>query len=143
MNTYIGLVLSVGACAALGGALLYDSERDAVSRTAISLILLLATVSPIVAFISQLSFTLPELPELPEVQEGEYAEVAREAFCDGVAELLSEKYSLPSESFDFTAMRAERITVTLRGSAVRCDPLLVEKFINSYGIGDCHAEIGI
>lgn len=150
MNTYIGLVLSVGACAALGGALLYDSERDTVSRTAISLIILLATVSPIVAFISQLSFTLPELPELPNATEGEYAEVAREAFCDGVAELLSEKYSLPSESFavkcesfDFTAMRAERITVTLRGSAVRCDPLLVEKFINSYGIGDCHAEIGI
>ncbi len=150
MNTYIGVILSVGIAAAVGGALLYDTERDSASRGAISIILLLATVAPIAAFISQLSLTMPELPDLPDATEGEYAEVAREAFCDGVAELLSEKYSLSGdcfavkcEGFDFLTTRAERITVTLRGSAVRCDPLLVEKFINSYGIGDCHAEIGI
>ena len=117
---------------------------------AISVILLLATVAPVAAFISQLSVKLPDLPTLPDTEVGEYAEVAREAFCDGIAELLAEKYSLSVDAFavkcdgfDFTSMRAESLTVTLRGAAVRCDPLAVEKFINSYGIGVCHAEIGI
>ena len=150
MSTYITLILSVGIVAAVGGALLYDGEHAVVSRTAISVILLLATVAPVAAFISQVTVSLPDLPDLPDTTEGEYVEVAREAFCGGVAELLSEKYSLSKdcfavkcEGFDFTSMRAERLTVTLRGAAVRCDPLAVEKFINSYEIGDCHAEIGI
>ena len=150
MSAYFGLILSVGIVAAVGGALLYDGERATVSRTAISVILLLATVTPVAAFVSQLSLKLPELPELPETSEGEYREVAEDAFCEGVAALLSDKYSLPVDcfavkcrDFDFTAMRAAALTVTLRGSAVRCDPIAVEKFINSYGIGDCYVEIGI
>ena len=150
MSTYIGLIVSVGIVAAVGGALLYDGEREGASRTAISLILLLAAVAPVAAFVSQLSLTAPTLPDLPTIEDGEYTDVAREAFCDGIRTLLSEKFSLSEdcfavkcEGFDFTSMRAERLTVTLRGAALRCDPLAVEKFINSYEIGVCHAEIGI
>lgn len=150
MSAYIGLIISVGIVAALGGGLLYDGEREGASRGAISVILLLATIAPVAAFVSQLSLKAPTLPDLPVAEDGEYTEVAREAFCDGIRTLLSENYSLSEdcfavkcEGFDFTSMRAERLTVTLRGAAVRCDPLAVEKFINSYEIGDCHAEIGI
>lgn len=150
MSAYIGLIISVGIVAALGGGLLYDGEREGASRGAISVILLLATIAPVAAFVSQLSLKAPTLPDLPAAEDGEYTEVAREAFCDGIRTLLSENYSLSEdcfavkcEGFDFTSMRAERLTVTLRGAAVRCDPLAVEKFINSYEIGDCHAEIGI
>ena len=150
MSAYIGLIISVGIVAAIGGGLLYDGEREGVSRGAISVILLLATIAPVAAFVSQLSLKAPTLPNLPAAEDGEYTEVAREAFCDGIRTLLSENYSLSEdcfavkcEVFDFTSMRAERLTVTLRGAAVRCDPLAVEKFINSYEIGDCHAEIGI
>ena len=150
MSAYIGLIISVGIVAALGGGLLYDGEREGASRGAISVILLLATIAPVAAFVSQLSLKAPTLPDLPAAEDGEYTEVAREAFCEGIRTLLSENYSLSEdcfavkcEGFDFTSMRAERLTVTLRGAAVRCDPLAVEKFINSYEIGDCHAEIGI
>jgi hypothetical protein len=150
VSAYIGLIISVGIVAALGGGLLYDGEREGASRGAISVILLLATIAPVAAFVSQLSLKAPTLPDLPAAEDGEYTEVAREAFCDGIRTLLSENYSLSEdcfavkcEGFDFTSMRAERLTVTLRGAAVRCDPLAVEKFINSYEIGDCHAEIGI
>lgn len=150
MSAYIGLIISVGIVAAIGGGLLYDGEREGASRGAISVILLLATIAPVAAFVSQLSLKAPALPDLPAAEDGEYTEVAREAFCDGIRTLLSENYSLSEdcfavkcEGFDFTSMRAERLTVTLRGAAVRCDPLAVEKFINSYEIGDCHAEIGI
>ena len=150
MSAYIGLIISVGIVAALGGGLLYDGEREGASRGAISVILLLATIAPVAAFVSQLSLKAPTLPDLPAAEDGEYTEIAREAFCDGIRSLLSENYSLSEdcfavkcEGFDFTSMRAERLTVTLRGAAVRCDPLAVEKFINSYEIGDCHAEIGI
>lgn len=150
MSAYIGLIISVGIVAAISGGLLYDGEREGASRGAISVILLLATIVPVAAFISQVTVSLPDLPNLPDATDGEYTEVAREAFCDGIRTLLSENYSLSEdcfavkcEGFDFTSMRAERLTVTLRGAAVRCDPLAVEKFINSYEIGDCHAEIGI
>ena len=150
MSAYIGLIISVGIVAAIGGGLLYDGEREGASRGAISVILLLATIAPVAAFVSQLALKAPTLPDLPVAEDSEYIEVAREAFCDGIRTLLSENYSLSEdcfavkcEGFDFTSMRAERLTVTLRGAAVRCDPLAVEKFINSYEIGDCHAEIGI
>ena len=150
MSAYIGLIISVGIVAAIGGGLLYDGEREGASRTAISVILLLATIAPVAAFVSQLSLKAPTLPDSPAAEDGEYTEVARDAFCDGIRTLLSENYSLSEdcfavkcEGFDFTSMRAERLTVTLRGAAVRCDPLAVEKFINSYEIGDCYAEIGI
>ena len=150
MSAYFGLLLSVGIVAAVGGALLYDGEREVVSRAAISAILLLATVAPLVTLLSQLSLKVPELPEISDAGEGEYAEVAEDAFCEGISSLLADRYSLSADcfvvkcrDFDFTSMRAAEVTVTLRGSAVRCDPLAVEKFINSYGIGECHAQIGI
>lgn len=150
MSAYFGLLLSVGVAAAVGGALLYDGERTAASRAAISLILLVVAIVPIRDLISDISLSPPRLPEMPEVGCGEYAEVAEEAFCRGIATLLAEKYSLSDgdfgvkcQGFDFYSMRAESLTVTLRGAAVLCDPLAVERFINSYGIGECHAEIGV
>ena len=126
MNAYFTLLFSLGIIAAVGGALLYDGEHSRVSRGAISVILLLAVTSPLVELISELSLSPPRLPEISEELSGEYAEVAEEAFCRGIAALLAEEYS-----------------VTLRGPALLCDPREVEKFINSYGIGVCYAEIGI
>lgn len=150
MSAYFGLLLSVGVAAAVGGAILYDGERTSSSRAAISLILLFAAIAPAVDLISDISLSPPRLPEIPEVGCGEYAEVAEEAFCRGIASLLADKYSLPDgdfgvkcRGFDFYSMRAESLTVTLRGAAVFCDPRAVEKFINSYEIGECYAEIGV
>ena len=150
MSEFVDLFLSVGVAAALGGALFYNGEADSTSRTAVSIILLSVLVLPLISFISQLSVAVPKLPELPSVEGGEYAEVAEAAFCDGIADMLAQKYSLSSDAFgvkcygfDLASMRAEEVIVTLREAAVRSDPLAVEKFINSYGIGVCHAEIGI
>lgn len=150
MNAYFTLLLSLGIIAAVGGALLYDGEHSRVSRGAISVILLLAVTSPLVELISELSLSPPRLPEISEELSGEYAEVAEEAFCRGIAALLAEEYSVAEDAFgvkcrgfDFSLMCAETLTVTLRGPALLCDPREVEKFINSYGIGVCYAEIGI
>ena len=151
MTQYFALVFTVAFSAALGGALLYDAERDRASRTAISVVMLLAILSPLPALISEIpTLSMPSLPDGVADGEGEYLRVAESAFKEGIAEMLAQKYSLSKESFavkldgfDFVNMKAERITVTLRGSAVRCDPLAVEKYINSYDIGECYAEIGI
>ena len=150
MTEYFALVFAVSFTAALGGALLYG-EGDNASRTAISIILLLAVLSPLPMLVSQSpELSLPDLSGGVTDKDAEYLNVARGAFEDGIAEMLSEKYSLSKESFavkldgfDFAEMKAERITVTLRMSAAMCDPLAVEKYINSFGIGECHAEIGI
>lgn len=151
MSEYFVLVLAVGFTAALGGAAIYDGERSAISNVAISVVLLSALVSPLASLLSGLpTLSIPELPDASPEDTGEYIEVAEEAFSRGIAELLAEKYSLPAESFavkiegfDFENMRADAIIVTLRDRAVVCDPLAVEKYINSYEIGECHAEVGI
>ena len=150
MSEYFAVVFAVAFVATLGGSILYDGERATASRTAISVVLLLAVLSPLPALISDLP-VLQE-PIIPDGIEGteEYIRVAEEAFKDGISEMLAQKYSLPEEdfavkleNFDFATMSAERISVTLRAGAVVCDPLAVERYINSYGIGECHAEIGI
>ena len=151
MSEYFLTVISVGVVSAVAGVLIYDPERAAASRTAISIVLLLAVSAPVGGIISELgSVGLPELPEDITVGEGEYERVAEEAFKDGIAAMLADKYSIGEDCFSvrvtgfrFFDMQAEDINVTLTGAAVKCDPLAVERYINSYGIGDCHAEIGI
>lgn len=151
MSGYFLTVVSVGVASAVAGALIYDPERASASRTAISIILLLAVSAPLVGIVSELgSVKIPEIPESGVVDGGEYERVAEEAFSRGIAAMLADRYSFGEECFSvkvtgfrFLDMRAETINVTLTGAAVRCDPLAVEKYINSYGIGDCHAEIGI
>ena len=151
MTEYFAFVFAVAFSAALGGALLYDAERAYSARMAISVVLLLALLSPLPALLANVpTLSFPSLSDGVTEGEGEYIRVAESAFKEGIAEMLAEKYSLPKESFavklegfDFANMSAERITVTLRAGAVRCDPLAVEKYINSYGIGECYAEIGI
>ena len=150
MTEYFALVFAVAFTAALGGALLYG-EGDNASRTAISIGLLLAVLSPLPMLVSEIpALSLPDISGDVSDEDAEYIDVARAAFEEGIAEMLSERYSLPKESFavkldgfDFAEMRADRITVTLRISAAMCDPLAVEKYINSLGIGECYAEIGI
>ena len=151
MSEYLSLVISVALAASVGGALIYNSERTLASRTAISVVLLFAVLSPIPSLLDALpTLSLPEIPSGDTVADGEYARVAEDAFADGIGELLAEKYSLPEEcfavkltGFDVNLMRAEKITVTLRDGAVRCDPLAVARYLNSFGVGECYAEIGL
>ena len=151
MTEYLSFVFAVSFLAALGGALIYGADGDGASRTALSVILLFAVLSPLPSLISEIpTISLPSIPDGTVEGDAEYIRVTESAFEEGIAEMLAERYSLLPESFavklygfDFSGMRAERIIVTLRGTAVTCDPLAVERYINSLDIGECHAEVGI
>ena len=151
MNEYFSLVFSVGFVAALAGFVSYDGGKSTALRSAIGVILLLAIISPVSRLVTEMSGgSLPELsPPDGELSE-EYAETAREALEEGLAELLAEEYSIDKESFsvklegfDFSTMKASKIIVTLYGRAAFCDPLAIESFVNGSGIGECYAKIGI
>ena len=134
----------------------YPSAQTKSVRFAAAVILLSATVSPLVSLVSSLTpddiesflqgITSPDLPE----GAGKFEEVAEEAFCAGVKKLIAEKYSLSeldisvrAHRFDFQKMRAEKITVVLSGYAALADWRAISDFINSQGLGECEVNIKI
>ena len=151
MSQYFAAVFAVGFVAAAAVFVSYDGGRGLGARGAIAVVLLLAIAEPIAAFVSELpSISPPDFSEWQGAGDYEYETTAREAFCEGVRELLCDKYSfekecfsVKAEGFDFSKMRAEKIIVTLYGRAVLVDPLSLEKFINEYELGVCYAKIGI
>ena len=152
MMSHFALVVAVAFSAAVAALISYDGGKSIDIRSAVSIVLLVAVASPIAAFVGELSdkglpsFAIPDGEEMTP----EYEEVALDAFCEGIGELLAERYSLDkscfavkAENFDFTKMRAEKIYVTLYGRAVLCDPDAIERLVNEYGLGECYAECGI
>lgn len=80
----------------------------------------------------------------------EYEGVLEDAFADGVARAVSEKFSLDKDNirvslsgFDSGSLRAERIRISLSGTAALADYKAVEKYVNSLDLGECDVEIEI
>jgi hypothetical protein len=151
MREYFVTVFAVGFAAAVFSLVNYDKKGDTVARLSVSVILLAITVTPVFGMIENLFSTdTPMLSPWEGELSYEYEEVAEDALREGIVCLLAEEFSLDGEcfsvklrGFDFSTMRADEIFVTLHGRAALCDPLRVERFINSYEIGECYAEIGI
>lgn len=89
--------------------------------------------------------------EIPEYKdESEIGAVIEDAFADGLARAVAEKFSLRKENirvrlygFDRNKLRAERIRIILSGGAALADYKAVEKYINEMDIGECNVEIEI
>lgn len=129
LGDYILMALLLSAALGVVGAISHPVLFDE-SRSAIGVLCLFALASPLVAFI-------PSLVDLPALLpggdssvsvSGGYAEVSEEAFSRGISEYISDEFSLApelvnarTEGFDFTEMRAERVTVSLSGEAALAD----------------------
>ena len=78
----------------------------------------------------------------------EYEEVAKEAFKDGIRQLIFTKYDIKEEDvrvfifdFDFEKMRAGKIKVILSGKGAFADWRGIEEYITESGLGVCEVEI--
>ncbi len=151
MREYMLMVFAVCAIVSVLGFLSYR-RGDVATRSALSVLVLYVTLTPILSSLGSLDGT--DGVRLPEFDVGDYgedyAEYACSAFVDGIELLIVNKYSLDGddvrvlvEGFDFQNMCAERIRVVLTGAAALGDGKGMAKYITELGYGRCEVEIGI
>lgn len=115
--------------------------------SALCLILMTGLLSPMSSLIREIESIEP--PEFDETEgEGAYTEVARSAFEDGVRSLLSSEFSVDPElieveavGFDFSAMTAERLIVTLKGRATLLDTKKVKARLEGESLGAVEVKL--
>lgn len=144
------LAVSVFAASAALGALGLIAYRlgDAVQRFAFAVLLSLAVVSSLSEAIADLHLILDGTSGGGGQDNGLYAEVGEIAFSAGIAESVADKFSLDRSEiavrlvgFDFSQMRAEKIIITLSGSAAPADMRGIEKYISDEKLGECEVKI--
>ena len=137
---------------ALFGTVLYNASHSALRdgvRTAIGLLLSLFMVAPLALACANAPHI--QFPTADFTDNGLYAETLEEAYCSGIAAALAERYALPSESFEVSAvgldtesMRSQSVRVVLCDKARRLDYNAVETFVlNSVDTGGCVVEYKI
>ena len=127
----------------------YDSA-DRWQRLALGAILLASLAVPVGRLISGLS--APHLPGISYSEQGSSvtSDVAEEALCNGIRELVADKFSLPEDGvqvslrgFVLSEMKAERVYVTLFGKAALGNIKGIEEYIENEGFGECEVNISL
>lgn len=150
MSEYAISVFAICLVGGVGLTLSYGQGRA--ERLAVGIIILCVILAPLVESISHFDPDgwLSEI-DIPENGEGtELGGVIEDAFADGIAKAVAEKFSLDSEDirvrlydFDQTSLRAEKIRIILSGRAALADYKAIEKYIDGMEIGECDVEIEI
>lgn len=146
-------VIIISALVALASYFSYGTAENRTAKTAMAVIMLYTVASPIVSLVSELSeisFDLSFDSEDFESGGTEFAETAEEAFCDGICAAIAERYGLDRSDvraralgFEPEKMRADKITVTLFGSAALADHRAIAQYITESGLGECEVKIEI
>ena len=143
--TLLYLSLAVGLALALS----HEALRSSV-RGALSVLLVLALVGPLVSAVGELSESGIGLPDFSTDTDG-FAEVTETAFSEGVRRAVSEKYGLDRESvgivirgFSPEDMLSSSITVVLGEGSELIDYRAVRDFVaeNFTRGGDCEVIYG-
>lgn len=128
LGEYIVMALSLSVALGLIGAAAHP-QLSRETEAAIGVLCLFALAAPVAA-------AIPSLLDPPSIEEsipaltpeGGYIELGERAFTEGISRYVAEELSVGEDEialevsgFDFEAMRAERITLILSGSAVLSD----------------------
>ena len=127
-------------------ALISNEKYKKITEAALSIILTLAVVLPLPGLIK-------DFGELINIEEngGEVSsELYQLSFEDGIREYLADKFALSKNDIEVEAigflperMTAERILITLRGSAVLADNKRIRSAVNDLEIGEAEVKIEI
>jgi hypothetical protein len=115
--------------------------------SALCLILMTCLLSPLTALVGDLGSLEP--PDFDQEQEGgAYIDTARSAFEEGVASYLSSEFSVDAEcieveaiGFDFSAMTAERLIVTLKGRGTLLDTKKIKNRLEAENLGEVEVKL--
>ena len=125
---------------------LFSAERyKGLTRAAMSLILVMAILSPLPSLVEKIGGEL----EFSEI-EGSGEDIRLSAFGEGIREYISSEFDLDSDEvaveivgFDKEEMKCEKILITLSGRAALADYKRVERLIDELGLGEAEVKIEI
>ena len=127
MREYLMLALSLAVISSLVG-LACHSSLSPTARVAVAIVTLAAMLSPFLEALNSFGEGLPELAPSVPPPSGGYIEVSQEAFSDGIAQAIEERFSIKSGEvevecigFSFSTMRAQTVRLSLKGSALLVD----------------------
>ena len=127
-------------------ALISNEKCKKITEAALSIILILAVVLPLPGLIKDFG----EFINIEENGEEVSSELYQLSFEDGIREYLADKFALSKNDIEVEAvgflpekMTAERILITLRGSAVLADNKRIRSAVNDLEIGEAEVKIEI
>ena len=158
MAEYFISVTAVSAFIGLISFLSYPSASEKSVKLACSVLLLYTVAMPIATLISDIADGDARL-EIEGITDGlgegsldseynsEYIRVAEEAFREGIKRLVADKYGVGEDKvevyifgYDIENMRAEKISVILKGRAALKDLRLIEDYLNGLNMGRCEVR---
>lgn len=150
MNEYLVMLVCTSAVVGFGMLALRPGE-ERVGGAALGIILLASVLSPLLSLVGAVGDISAEdiLGEYgtPTV-DGDYEERVRDAFEDGVAGAVAERFGLDvadvrayAHGYDFEHVRAEKIKIVLSGTAVYADSRGICAFVRESGLGECEVEL--
>ena len=135
MRDYFYFIIILSLICSVGVYLCRERMRP-VLRCALSLVLVLYAIGPVVGLIRRLPEELISLPDEEAVEGTEYYAVCVEAFCRGVEESVAEEFGLSEgevraecRGLSLTELRCSKLRLTLSGKGVRVDRERVRRFI--------------
>ena len=141
-----------GICCVVGVLSLITYGSGRAEAVSLGIITLFIISSPIAEALGGTDpegwFDFAEAPEL-DIDSG-YGEYIEEAFADGIASAVAEKFDLDKEDigvrlygFDERTMTAERARVILSGRAALADSKAIQRYLGELSVGECSVEIEI
>ena len=118
----------------------------ALTKAAVGVILVMAIITPLPALIEKMQEDL----DFSEVGDTEGEDIRLSAFEEGIAQYVSlefglarEDVSVEAEGFDPDNMKAEKILITLTGSAITANYKKIIATTNALGLGEAEVKIEI
>ena len=139
-------------CVIFGLLCLFSYGSGGAEKMALGIITLYLIIAPIVIEVGNIDLDgLFDKITTPDYEtNGGYAEIAEDAFAEGIVKAVAEEFSLDKSNirvrlydFDFDKMQAKNIVVILSGRAAMADYRAVDRYVNQLEIGVCKVEIEI
>lgn len=126
----------------------YSAASERTLRYVRGILLFYILILPLSSFVLELRQLDFSYPSSDFIGENLTEETAEQGFCEGIRTLVAERYNIAEKNvsvrvfgFDFSKMRAERVTVFLSGAGALVDWRTLENYLDSLGIGDCEVEL--
>lgn len=155
MGEYLISVMITSMLLGLFSYLSYPGASERAAKFAASVLFLYVVLMPTLSLVKKISDGKIDVGDITDgihIENGEYGkeyeEVAKEAFTDGIRQLIFTKYGIKEENaevfvfgFDFERMKAEKIKILLSGKGALADWRGIEDYITELGLGVCEVEI--
>ena len=150
MKNGVVYIISVVCVVAFSSFCMYDTEKMRGARGALGIILLSALAIPFVNTL--IGFSDISFDDIP-IYGDEYSddvrdETLKKAFLQGIEQALKEEFFINEEDMEVTCsgfsleyMKAEKINITLSGSAAFSDLRAIREFVEESKLGECEVFI--